>query len=277
MDFADETYVRLYTRKTLTWHQLGWEGRVVERAMLGEFDEAGLFAIRGDAAACVSMVTELPIDLVRIGLQRLVETETWMVTPRSITWPTYEEAQNCRRSDRVRQRESRRARSAQSVTDVTTSHTPSQLSPLVTASHPPSLCSLPPSAPLLSSSPKRDPEPESSPVATEIRRITPPDRTKGIFVPDTWEPKDPHRVRCQELRFDLAALVRDFRNHEFNREYSDWDRRFSQWIEKEKTNRETALAKALAAPPARAGPRTGSAPQQPPKGIPVAEVLKNFQ
>jgi hypothetical protein len=111
-----------------------------------------------------------------------------------------------------------------------------------------------------------EPDPDSSPTVTEIRRLDPPprppDRTKGIFVPDDWEPKDSHRVRCQELRFDIKSLVRDFRNHEFNREYSDWDRRFSQWIEKEKTNRETASAKALAAPPARAGPRRHGSAQQ---------------
>lgn len=50
----------------------------------------------------------------------------------------------------------------------------------------------------------------------------------------------------------MDELEAAFRRHEFNREYSDWDRRFSSWIEKEKTERETAQA--------RAGPaRKGSA------------------
>jgi hypothetical protein len=159
MNYEDEPYVRLYTRKTLTWKLLGWEGRVVRNAMLdGEFDAAGIFEFRGDPAVSISAVTELPVEIVRIGLQRLVDTETWIVTARVITWPNYEEAQNCRRSDRLRQRESRRARSAQSVTGVTLrsdiGHSPSQQ---VTASHPPSLC-LPPSAPSLPSTQERDPE-----------------------------------------------------------------------------------------------------------------------
>lgn len=136
MNFEDEPYVRKYPRKTVTNRLLGWEGRAVLDAMLGEFDAAGIFAIRGDAALCISAVTDIPIDVVRVGLARLTETDTWVVTARSITWPTYEEAQNCRRNDRIRQRESRRVRSAQSVTDVTSGHGKSQP---VTPSHPPSL------------------------------------------------------------------------------------------------------------------------------------------
>jgi hypothetical protein len=60
------------------------------------------------------------------------------------------------------------------------------------------------------------------------------------FVPNDWRPTELHRVRCQELRLDIEALVRDFRLQEFNRQYSDWDRRFSKWIEDEKLKRETA-------------------------------------
>lgn len=120
MDFSDEPYVRKYTRKTVTNRLLGWEGRAVLDAMLGEFDPAGIFEIRGDAARCIMAVTEIPLEVVKLALQRLIETETWVVTARSITWPTYEEAQNCMRSDRIRKRESRRARSAQSVTGADT-------------------------------------------------------------------------------------------------------------------------------------------------------------
>lgn len=119
MNFEDESYVRIYTRKTLTHKLLGWEGRTVMRLMIDEFDAAGVFEIRGDAALCISAVTDLPIDIVRVGLARLLDTETWAVTARAVTWPTFEEAQNCCRSDRVRQRASRKARAARAVTDVT--------------------------------------------------------------------------------------------------------------------------------------------------------------
>jgi hypothetical protein len=144
MNFADEPYVRLYTRKTLTHKLLGWEGRAVLRAMIDEFDPAGIFEIRGDAAHCISAVTDIPLEVVQVGLARLLETETWIVTGRAITWPTYEEAQNCRRSDRLRQRESRKARAVLAVTDVTAAPAETQRVTEVTKCHSPSP---PPSAP----------------------------------------------------------------------------------------------------------------------------------
>lgn len=129
MDFADEPYVRKYTRKTVTSRLLGWQGRMVLDAMLGEFDRSGVFDFRGDIARAISAVTDIPEELVIIGLDRLVETETWVVNERSIVWPTLPEAQGCTRSDRLRQQASRAQRNADSVTR---GHTPSRP---VTASH----------------------------------------------------------------------------------------------------------------------------------------------
>jgi hypothetical protein len=169
LNFEDEPYVRKYTRKTVTNRMLGWEGRAVLDAMLGEFDPAGIFAIRGDAARCIAAVTEMPLDVVSVGLDRLIETETWVVTSRAVTWPTFEEAQNCSRSDRLRQRASRKARAALSVTDVTNCHSKSQPSVTnVTTRHSPSP---PPSAPTLPSTQKSEREttlalaPSAEPIA----------------------------------------------------------------------------------------------------------------
>lgn len=132
MHYPDESYVRLYTRKTLTNRMLKWEGRAVLQAMLGgeEFDRAGVFQYRGDPAECIATVTELPIEIVRIGLERLLATETWTLTAEAIVWPAYVEAQTCARSDKVRQQESRRRRAANAVTPrapaVTPCHEPSR-------------------------------------------------------------------------------------------------------------------------------------------------------
>lgn len=112
MNFDDESYVRLYPRRTLTNRRLKWQGRAVMHAMLGEFDRVGVFAHDGDAAECISLVTEIPLDVARAGLERLVETETWIVTGDEIIWPSYHRAQTCARSDRTRQAESRARRAA---------------------------------------------------------------------------------------------------------------------------------------------------------------------
>ena len=164
MNFEDEPYVRLYPRQTLTSKLLGMEGRVVMRMMLDQFDESGVFEIRGDAATCISAVTELAIELVRTGLERLISTETWVVNARAVVWPTYDHAQHCQRSDRMRQQESRRARAARAlngspaVTDVTPDAAPVTLvTTQCDKSHSPYPPSppYPPSAPLASTQSER--------------------------------------------------------------------------------------------------------------------------
>jgi hypothetical protein len=110
MDFSDESYVRKYPRKTVTNRLLKWQGRMVLDAMLGEFDRAGIFELAGDPVECIAAVTEIPDELVRFGLERLVATKTWIVTPDAIVWPTYVEAQTCAKNDRVRQHECRKRR-----------------------------------------------------------------------------------------------------------------------------------------------------------------------
>lgn len=114
MHYPDESYVRLYTRKTLTNRMLRWEGRMVLQAMLGgeEFDRAGVFEYVGDPAECIATVTEIPLELVRVGLDRLLVTKTWTLTESAVVWPAYVEAQTCAKSDRSRQSESRKWRAA---------------------------------------------------------------------------------------------------------------------------------------------------------------------
>lgn len=73
-----------------------------------------------------------------------------------------------------------------------------------------------------------------------------PDRVRAgtRLVPEEWAPKESHSARCQELGLPLDEVVTSFREYEFNREYSDWDRRFSKWITEERTRREANAWKA---------------------------------
>lgn len=87
-----------------------------------------------------------------------------------------------------------------------------------------------------------EPEPERPP------EVLAPVARRSRFAPKDFEPTDEHRVRCQELRFDVTELVKAFKRHEFQREYSDWDRRFAGWIEDERIQRETARANPRASP-----------------------------
>lgn len=132
MDYPDEPYVRKYPRKTLNWHRLGWEGRAVKDAMLGEFDRAGIYDLEGaDAAEAIALVTGIPLEVVRIGLDRLLNvTKTWKLTPARLVWPNYVPAQTCAKSDKVRQAECRARRAELAAAaddgDVTLGHEPSR-------------------------------------------------------------------------------------------------------------------------------------------------------
>lgn len=272
MDFSDEPYVRKYTRKTLTSRLLGWEGRAVMDAMLGEFDAAGIFAIRGDAALCISAVTEIPIETVRVGLARLVETETWVVTAKAITWPTFEEAQNCMRSDRLRQRESRRARAARSVTDVTSGHDRSRrsvtdvtsshvespnvtLPPILPSSHPPSQESEP-RAPAHVATP--EPETDREPLPherAEARAAAEPTGARPAlrfeFRPE-WKPKTSHRDLARSLGLtdeEVGERLHDCRNKTYPNGFRSEDKQFNRelaWAARDKETR-TFKAQQLAA------------------------------
>jgi hypothetical protein len=131
--YPDEPYVRKYPRKTLNWHRLGWEGRAVKDAMLGEFDRAGIFDLDGgDAAECISLVTGIPLEVVRIGLERLLITKTFTLADGGpLVWPNYVEGQTCAKSDRVRQAECRARRAEEAMQggegdSVTSRHEPSR-------------------------------------------------------------------------------------------------------------------------------------------------------
>src|SRR6186997_828295 len=112
MDYSDEPYRRMYSRRTVTNKLLGWEGRAVMHEMgIYELDRAGVFEFPGDDPAdSVAVATGLPIKTVRIGLERLFKTKTWVLQGSAIIWPNYLEAQSCSHNDRFRQQESRKRR-----------------------------------------------------------------------------------------------------------------------------------------------------------------------
>lgn len=141
MNFEDEDYRRLYVRRTVTSKRLGWEGRAVRNEMLTEFDRAGVWEFTEDAARDIADLVDLPIEVVQVGLARLLATKTWVTTESQIVWPNFVPGQTCPRSDRIRQQELRerrrdealsKAKPAKLTSDVTERHAPSRESRNVT-------------------------------------------------------------------------------------------------------------------------------------------------
>lgn len=140
MNYEDEDYVRYYTRDTVSWMALGWEGQTVLALMLhGKFDRSGVFDCDGHTPSqAVTLVTRVPSEVVDVGIKRLLESKTWVHRDGKLVWPKFLDAQNCRRSDRLRQRESREKRQksalGQDVTPGDIGHTASHPSQDVTLS-----------------------------------------------------------------------------------------------------------------------------------------------
>ena len=108
MNFEDEEYVRVYTRKTITYKLLGWEGRTVLWHLMLEATQAGVVEIGdGDAVEAVTLLTELPVEVVSAGLSRLASRGVTERHGSSLVITRFVEAQTARRSERVRAAEYR--------------------------------------------------------------------------------------------------------------------------------------------------------------------------
>lgn len=114
MNFEDERYVRVYTRKTVTTKLLGWEGRACLHALLLEVDRAGVLELEGmDPADALSALSDIPVEFARVGMARILERGVAVVSDGRLFLPRFLEAQEARQSDAQRQRESRARRAAE--------------------------------------------------------------------------------------------------------------------------------------------------------------------
>jgi hypothetical protein len=113
VNFEDERYVRVYTRKTVTMKLLGWEGRMCLHALLLEVDRAGVLELEGmDPAEALAAMADLPIEHARVGMARLIERGVVTVRDGILLLPRFIEAQEAKQTDAQRQRESRANRAA---------------------------------------------------------------------------------------------------------------------------------------------------------------------
>jgi hypothetical protein len=137
MRWADERYVRVYTRDTGDWLALGWQAQAMFLLLLRKADRAGILAtgrggIRGLAALAgmpVEVAQEAVALLLEDGCLRQCEGGGYLI-------PNFIAAQEARASDKARQQKLR-----ETARDVAASHVVTirdQPSQNVTASHTPS-------------------------------------------------------------------------------------------------------------------------------------------
>lgn len=111
MDWANERYVRLYVRDTLTWKLIGHEGRCTLLLLLRKLDRAGVFDIgESDPVDAVAAIIESPAEFTRIGLGRLLKRGVVELGTGQIVMPNYLDAQEAEQSGPQRNREWRARR-----------------------------------------------------------------------------------------------------------------------------------------------------------------------
>lgn len=139
MDWANETYVRLYVRNTTTWRRLGFEGQCMLMHLLRVVDRAGVLDIEDmSPAEAAALHTGAPEEFAERGVGSLLRLETIVHDGSRLIFPNFMEAQETAKSDKQRQKESRSKRAtvtkrddqSQPVTspsqNVTESHSRSQ-------------------------------------------------------------------------------------------------------------------------------------------------------
>lgn len=121
MNFDDERFVKIFTRDTVTWKLLGWEGRCVLLMLLRKVDRAGCVDL-GSGIEGLALLLDLPDDVTERGLAACLRRGCVTQLYQIAVVPNFVRAQDSRQTDRVRQAESRARRRdsglvSQTVTD----------------------------------------------------------------------------------------------------------------------------------------------------------------
>ena len=245
MNFEDERYIRIYTRKTVTRKLLGWEGRVVLDELLQEADRAGVIDLEGqDPADVAAVLTEIPVEVCRIGMARILERGVAVIDRGRLVFPRYIEAQEARQSDAQRQRESRAKRAAlaevselNTETDTVTNRDVAKSQPVtetpvsVTRSHTESH-GVTDGHSVLSRAVPSHAVPSCVVGASAPSPAEPaPKKPRGTKrLPADWEPKPEHERIAKDRGIDLTFELAKLRDHEFKQAHSDWDATARNWL-----------------------------------------------
>lgn len=107
MRWADERYVRLYTRDTVGWKMLPWQGRALLPLILRKVDRAGILELGEDGVEGLSALLDMPMDVVQPGLEALLKRGVLTQSGVRLVVPNFLEAQEATSSGAQRQREHR--------------------------------------------------------------------------------------------------------------------------------------------------------------------------
>jgi hypothetical protein len=245
MDWANEEYVRVYTRETSDDLELSWQAVALWRAMLCKFDRAGLLEAKNGWVS-VAKVVRMPEDVVIAAGKELERDGRVIRTKRGMFAPNFTEAQTVRKSDKARQRESRDRRREEAAKTAGTDETP-QTAVQVLESTEPCHTASPTSHTMSHDVTLRSALPPDSaalpPVALSLLPVTAspdpsPKRTRGkspkVPPPEGWKPR---RAECDfalSLGLDADLQAQKFLNNAIAKgnRYADWNMAFHNWLDR---------------------------------------------
>jgi len=270
LDWANERYVRVYTRDTTTWKLCDWRARTVLLHLFRKVDRSGVLDVGDDGVAGLAAVLELPLEeIVEPGIAQLVKRGTVERTADAFVLPNFIEAQEMPASDAQRQRVQREKRRADKrnrdggVTNrdalVTTGHatsrdvTPNRTVPIR-------------SEPCLAE-PEREPSPSApaAPQGPPALALVPQEAPVKVArkapskpLPADWKPSPAHEAFAIELAVSVPAeaeKMRDWATANGERK-ADWDAAFRGWLRRASESR----AGPRGSPPPPRDPRVGYSP-----------------
>lgn len=108
MDWSNESYVRLYTRDTMTWEMLSWDARCVFMALLRKVDRAGVVDTNSHGIAGLAVLLRCPNKTLLMNAINELLTEKLVTTDGSVfVIPNFIEAQEASKANKQSQKESR--------------------------------------------------------------------------------------------------------------------------------------------------------------------------
>lgn len=109
MDWPNELYVKLYRRVTADDLALSWEARALWHEMLKRFDRSGIITSKRGPIGLANLVL-IPVETVERAIAELIADGRVQAVEGGYLAPNFLTAQESRKSDQQRQRESRERR-----------------------------------------------------------------------------------------------------------------------------------------------------------------------
>jgi hypothetical protein len=240
MDWANERYVRVYTRDTVDWSLLSWQARSLWLHLMRKFDRAGCIYLGRHGVRGLAVLVGMPFEVVDQAVEELAKDGCVELRGEWLVAKNFIDAQEADQTDAQRAREYRARRRDRAMLDKLPE--PRQLSIDAVTGRDDRVTGV---GGVRHSDPA-DPAVPSDPAEPASRSTGSPSAPTGSGgkkgkrkqqLPPDWKPSPKHEVLAIERGVDLADQATRFRDSAVAhaRVYADWDAAFANWLRSDYT------------------------------------------